>query len=302
MEAPVGVNNSIPPPPPVESPQSPNTTTMTTTSAAVCVYSDPYQDDEVDPASCILYALLTSGSGGEGGGSGDKNNNNFLLNRQQSNGNNNGVSWKAKPSWGIYVKDQGDHLPKFNLPRNVFYVDDGLNHLVSLSLADTCISKFAVDAIVNSTTWDFCPDNGVSKVLNEEAGPSLRMACASLTPLDMGQVIITEGFNLPAKYIIHTNGPHGMEPGWETNLQLCYQKSLQLLIDKGLRTIVFPCISTGSKSADPSLAARISLNTVRHFLQGHRDKVDRVIFSLHNTHQIVLYRRFMQWFFPVDIG
>ncbi|ODM98453.1 O-acetyl-ADP-ribose deacetylase MACROD1 [Orchesella cincta] len=203
---------------------------------------------------------------------------------------------KEVPTWSIYFSDQKHRIIDFTDKNNSIRPDSFINQLVSLCFVDTCITNLAVDAIVNSTTQDYCGVAGVDKLIHQQAGRNLREACKSLPRLGPGQAEMTLGFSLPAQYIIHTNGPLTEDAEQLTG---CYVNSFNLLLMHRLRTIAFPCISTGKKGLSKKFAAEIALRTVRHFLEEHKQEVDRVIFCLHHQKDIEIYLRYMQIYFPV---
>merc|ERR1712062_244235 len=96
---------------------------------------------------------------------------------------------------------------------------------------------------------------------------------------------------------IHTVGPRGIKP---QKLQSCYKTSLDLLTKNNLRTIAFPCISTGIYGYPSHEAAPVAIKTVRTFLESNFDKVDRVIFTLFLDKDVDIYEKQMQFFFPVN--
>ncbi|CAL8112767.1 unnamed protein product [Orchesella dallaii] len=203
---------------------------------------------------------------------------------------------KEVPTWNIYYSDQKHRIIDFKDKNNSIRPDSFINQLVSLCFVDTCITNLAVDAIVNSTTQDYCGVAGVDKLIHQQAGRNLREACKSLPRLGPGQAEMTLGFSIPAQYIIHTNGPLTEDAEQLTG---CYVNSFNLLLMHRLRTIAFPCISTGKKGLSKKFAAEIALRTVRQFLEEHRQEVDRVIFCLHHQKDIEIYLRYMQIYFPV---
>jgi len=111
----------------------------------------------------------------------------------------------------------------------------------------------------------------------------------------MGDAKITGGYHLPAKYVIHTVGPRGEKP---EKLESCYRTCLELLIKDKLRTVAFPCISTGIYGYPQEKAAHVALKTVRKFLEGNGDSIDRIIFCLFLKEDVKTYENLMQVYFP----
>ncbi|VVC44785.1 Hypothetical protein CINCED_3A006247 [Cinara cedri] len=115
-----------------------------------------------------------------------------------------------------------------------------LNEKVSLHQGD--ITKLAIDVIVNAANSSLLGGGGVDGAIHKAAGPELKSECAKLRGCETANAKITKGYRLPAKYVIHTVGPRGEQPDI---LQTAYESCLDLAVEKKLRTIAFPCISTG---------------------------------------------------------
>uniref|UniRef100_A0A1B6CKU7 Macro domain-containing protein n=1 Tax=Clastoptera arizonana TaxID=38151 RepID=A0A1B6CKU7_9HEMI len=143
-----------------------------------------------------------------------------------------------------------------------------LNSKISMFTGD--ITTLEIDAIVNAANNKLLGGGGVDGAIHRAAGPSLLEECKTLHGCETGDAKITGGYKLPAKYIIHTVGPRGEKPGL---LESCYNKSLEVLIQNNLRTVAFPCISTGIYGYPQQAAAKVALKTVRDFLDKHPDKV-----------------------------
>lgn len=141
------------------------------------------------------------------------------------------------------------------------------------------ITTLDVDAIVNAANETLAPGGGVCGAIHRAAGPELAEACAKLGGCATGEAKITDGFDLPARHVIHTVGPvwGGGEQGEGKLLADCYRNSLRLASEHGVRSIAFPAISTGIYGFPPDRAALIALRTVRETLQGV-PSVERAIF------------------------
>jgi O-acetyl-ADP-ribose deacetylase (regulator of RNase III) len=127
------------------------------------------------------------------------------------------------------------------------------------------ITTMAVDAIVNAANEQLCDGAGVNGAIHRAAGPQLPAACRAQAPCPTGEARITPGFNLPARFIIHTVGPvwRGGEHGEAELLASAYRNSLALAHDNGLRSIAFPAISCGIFGYPVDEAARIAIDTVQ---------------------------------------
>jgi O-acetyl-ADP-ribose deacetylase len=148
-----------------------------------------------------------------------------------------------------------------------------------IEIIDGDITTLDVDAIVNAANEALAPGGGVCGAIHRKAGPDLAEACAKLGGCDTGEVKITPGFGLPARYVIHTVGPvwGGGERGEGRLLANCYRNSLNLAAERGLTSIAFPAISTGIYGFPPDRAALIALRTVRETLSDV-PSMERVVF------------------------
>ena len=130
------------------------------------------------------------------------------------------------------------------------------------------ITTLAVDAIVNAANEQLAPGGGVCGAIHRAAGPELATACAALGRCATGSAVITPGFALPAKYVIHAVGPvwHGGRAGEADLLAGAYRASLALCREHGLESVAFPAISTGIYGYPLAAATAIAVATVRDWL------------------------------------
>ena len=130
------------------------------------------------------------------------------------------------------------------------------------------ITKMQVDAIVASSNNRLLPGSGENGAIHAAAGPKLSEECRQIGGCGTGQAVITRGYDLPARYVIHTVGPV-WRSGWygeETLLASCYRSCLQLARENGLQSIAFPIISAGIYGYPREDALRIGMNAIRSFL------------------------------------
>ena len=125
------------------------------------------------------------------------------------------------------------------------------------------ITKLAVDAIVNAANTSLL-GGGVDGAIYRAAGSELEVACRMLHGCKVGDAKLTPGFDLPARFIVHTVGPVWND-GTHAEAEIlgsCYRRSLQVAYEAGARTIAFPAISTGVYRFPAAPAARIAVDTV----------------------------------------
>jgi O-acetyl-ADP-ribose deacetylase (regulator of RNase III) len=142
------------------------------------------------------------------------------------------------------------------------------------------ITKLHVDAIVNAANSSLLGGGGVDGAIHCAAGSQLYEECRRLGGCETGQAKITGGYNLPAKYVIHTVGPvwNGGGQGEPELLASCYRNSFALALRNNIRTIAFPAISCGIYGYPIGEAVEIALRETLDFLSGH-DVIERVIFA-----------------------
>ncbi len=154
------------------------------------------------------------------------------------------------------------------------------------------ITKLKVDAIVNAANKSLLGGGGVDGAIHRAAGKELLKECRTLNGCETGDAKITKGYNLPAKYVIHTVGPvwHSGKYHEEELLASCYSKSLELAVKNNIKSIAFPNISTGVYGFPKNKAARIAINTVKNFLTKH-EKIEKVIFAVFDEENYEIYNR-----------
>ena len=164
-----------------------------------------------------------------------------------------------------------------------------------IELVKADITKLKVDAIVNAANKTLLGGGGVDGAIHRTAGKELLEECRLLNGCETGDAKITNGYNLPAKFVIHTVGPiyrNGKNNEAE-KLASCYKSSLEIAQEKNLRTIAFPNISTGVYGYPKPEAAEIAIHTVRDFLS-NKNSMEKVIFCVFDDENLDIYQKLLQ--------
>ena len=156
------------------------------------------------------------------------------------------------------------------------------------------ITKLDVDAIVNAANKRLLGGGGVDGAIHRAAGPRLLEACRKLNGCQTGEAKITKGYNLPAKYVIHTVGPvyHG-RPEDKTLLAGCYRNSLSLAVENNLSSIAFPAISCGVYGYPINKACEVAVTTTAQYLNQLPVNL-KVLFVLFSESDFEVYAGFLQ--------
>jgi O-acetyl-ADP-ribose deacetylase (regulator of RNase III) len=168
-----------------------------------------------------------------------------------------------------------------------------MNNIVELIQGD--ITALDADAIVNAAKNSLLGGGGVDGAIHHAAGPELLAECRTLNGCGTGQAKITSGYRLKARHVIHTVGPvwHGGFSDEQALLASCYRSCLEIAKKNKIRSIAFPCISTGIYGFPKELAATIAVKETKKFLNENvfPEKVTFVTYS-ETDHEI--YRTILE--------
>ncbi|XP_059934097.1 ADP-ribose glycohydrolase MACROD2 isoform X2 [Mesoplodon densirostris] len=203
------------------------------------------------------------------------------------------------PSWKEEMKGESQNDEENT--QETSQAKKSLSEEVSLYRGD--ITLLEVDAIVNAANASLLGGGGVDGCIHRAAGPCLLAECRNLNGCETGHAKITCGYDLPAKYVIHTVGPIArghINGSHKEDLANCYKSSLKLVKENNIRSVAFPCISTGIYGFPNEPAAVIALSTIKEWLAKNQHQVDRIIFCVFLEVDFKIYKKKMSEFFPAE--
>jgi O-acetyl-ADP-ribose deacetylase len=155
------------------------------------------------------------------------------------------------------------------------------------------LETLSVDAVVNAANRQLMPGTGVDGALRRAAGAELTQHTARLPPIDVGEAVITPGFALPARFIIHTAAPvwhgDGSEGEKVAGLARCYMSSIKMAASRQFESIAFPCLGTGNYGWPRGFACGIAIAACEEEL-AQAPSLKRVIFCCFVDDDAALYR------------
>ena len=146
-----------------------------------------------------------------------------------------------------------------------------------IQIVEGDITRSDADAIANAANTSLLGGSGVDGAIHRAAGPQLLAECRTLHGCETGKAKITKGYNLKARYVLHTPGPvwHGGTHGEPEKLAGCYRSCLELASQYGCKTVDFPSISTGVYGYPVDRAAKVALGAIAEYLGAHPE-IERV--------------------------
>ena len=165
----------------------------------------------------------------------------------------------------------------------------------TLEVCQADITTLAVDAIVNAANSSLLGGGGVDGAIHRAAGPELLAECRRLGGCRTGEAKITQGYRLPARWVVHTVGPvwRGGQHDEAELLAAAYANSLRLAAEQGAQSIAFPCISTGVYGYPAREAAVIAIRAVRETLL-QCPQMERVVFCCFSQQDAARYQQLLE--------
>ncbi|NLL61762.1 MAG: macro domain-containing protein [Candidatus Atribacteria bacterium] len=149
-------------------------------------------------------------------------------------------------------------------------------------------------AVVNAANAQLRTGGGVAGALHRAAGPGLEEEGRALAPIKPGEAVITGGYNLPNKYVVHCLGPvYGMDSPEDVLLANCYRNALKIADEHHIGSIAFPAISTGIFGYPMEEAAQITFRTIKSLLS-KLTHVKRIRFVLHDRNALSVYEKYLE--------
>lgn len=165
---------------------------------------------------------------------------------------------------------------------------------IRIKLIKEDITKLKVDAIVNAANTSLLGGGGVDGAIHRAAGSQLLDECRTLNGCPTGEAKITKGYQLPAKFVIHTVGPVWRKDSSKVDglLANCFKNSLKIAKENNCKTIAFPNISTGVYHFPKKAAARIAIEEVKNFLEND-SSIEKVIFVCFDSENYSIYKELL---------
>ena len=207
-----------------------------------------------------------------------------------------------KPISEEYLKIQDEYLKEEIKNKGIIDEKDIAFDKDIISIWQGDITTLKCDVIVNACNeyllGCFNPTHRcIDNTIHSFAGMQLREECNNIMKgktLPNEEVVLTNAYNLPSKYIIQTVGPQvdGMPSEKDKDdLRKCYYNSLELFKDKGLKTIAFPCIATGLYGFPNEEASKIAISTIKEYLKDNHNTFNHIIFNVYKDEDLEIYKK-----------
>ena len=212
---------------------------------------------------------------------------------------------EPKPISEEYIKVENEFLQEENIRKGI--TDEEVpKSFINYKGTEIClwqgdITTLKIDAIVNAANLQglgcFIPCHKcIDNAIHSASGVQLRVECNKIMQkieiLQTGKAFITNGYNLPSKQVIHTVGPIIYDRVTEkkiVELKNCYINSLELAKENNIKTIAFPCISTGEFRFPKELASKIAIETVKEYLDINEKYFEKIIFNVFSEEDYSIY-------------
>ncbi|XP_072253536.1 ganglioside-induced differentiation-associated protein 2 isoform X2 [Leuresthes tenuis] len=220
------------------------------------------------------------------------------------------VDIQTLPTWQQQLREDGvktpleqsdDPLSQQAFPSPFPFRPD-INRKIILFNGDVALLNCT--AIVNTSNESLSDKNSVSDSIHHLAGPELQDDLLKLKGCRTGEAKLTEGFNLAARFIIHTVGPKykaKYRTAAESSLYSCYRNIMQLAVEQSMTSVGFCVVSTTKRGYPLEDATHIAFRTVRRFLENHRNSVETVVFAVSDAEEPV-YKKLLPLYYPRSQG
>lgn len=185
-----------------------------------------------------------------------------------------------------YRIPKGSYIPLEDMSKAAFYSCDitskKTGQTIGVHLTDQPINRFETDGVINAANESLLGGGGVDKRLHDGAGPNLVRECALHDGCQVGEAVITKGYDLPNKYVLHTVGPL-LKPsgkGDEKALTACYKSSLELCDRYKLKSLAAPCVACGFYAFPIKDSARIVRKVLQDYVDTRGSTLKTVVLSL----------------------
>ncbi|TSV41638.1 Ganglioside-induced differentiation-associated protein 2 [Bagarius yarrelli] len=197
-----------------------------------------------------------------------------------------------------HSREDVDKLTDGNATVSPFPFREDINRKIILFKGDVALLNCT--AIVNTSNETLTDKNPISDSIHRHAGPELREELYKLKGCRTGEAKMTEGFNLAARFVIHTVGPKykaKYRTAAESSLYSCYRNVMQLAKEHGMASVGLCVISTAKRGYPSEDATHIALRTVRRFLENHGESIETVVFAVSDIEEAV-YRKLLPLYYP----